>query len=94
MKPRQCGAQLLQPGGLAQNAIDVRRHFLLGAQPEPHQRCRRRVVLPGGRVLGCGGKHAPVMRLVRPANVFARLGADGDPEGRGAGDSARDNAGP
>jgi cyclopropane-fatty-acyl-phospholipid synthase len=35
-----------------------------------------RVVLPGGRVLGSGGKHAPVMRLVRPANVFARLGAD------------------
>jgi cyclopropane-fatty-acyl-phospholipid synthase len=35
-----------------------------------------RVVFPDGRVLGCGDKHAPVMRLVRPANVFARLGAD------------------
>jgi cyclopropane-fatty-acyl-phospholipid synthase len=35
-----------------------------------------RVVLPDGRVLGSGGKDAPVMRLVRPANFFARLGAD------------------
>ena len=35
-----------------------------------------RVVFPDGRVLGAGGKHAPVMQLVRPANVFARLGAD------------------
>jgi cyclopropane-fatty-acyl-phospholipid synthase len=35
-----------------------------------------RVVFPDGRVLGAGGKNAPVMRLVRPANVFARLGAD------------------
>ncbi len=35
-----------------------------------------RVVFPDGRVLGAGGKDAPVMRLVRPATVFARLGAD------------------
>ncbi|MGZ4550639.1 MAG: class I SAM-dependent methyltransferase [Blastococcus sp.] len=35
-----------------------------------------RVVLPDGRVLGSGGKDAPVMRLVRPASFFARLGAD------------------
>jgi len=35
-----------------------------------------RVVYPDGRVLGTGGKDAPVMQLVRPANVFARLGAD------------------
>jgi cyclopropane-fatty-acyl-phospholipid synthase len=35
-----------------------------------------RVVYPDGRVLGAGGKDAPVMRLVRPAAVFARLGAD------------------
>jgi cyclopropane-fatty-acyl-phospholipid synthase len=35
-----------------------------------------RVVYPDGRVLGAGGKNAPVMQLVRPANVFARLGAD------------------
>ena len=35
-----------------------------------------RVVFPDGRVLGAGGKDAPVMRLVRPAAVFARLGAD------------------
>ena len=35
-----------------------------------------RVVLPDGRVLGSGGKDAPVMRLVRPADFFARLGAD------------------
>jgi cyclopropane-fatty-acyl-phospholipid synthase len=35
-----------------------------------------RVVFPDGHVLGAGGKHAPVMRLVLPANVFARLGAD------------------
>jgi cyclopropane-fatty-acyl-phospholipid synthase len=35
-----------------------------------------RVVFPDGRVLGAGGKDAPVMQLVRPANVFARLGAD------------------
>jgi cyclopropane-fatty-acyl-phospholipid synthase len=35
-----------------------------------------RVVYPDGRVLGAGGKDAPVMMLVRPANVFARLGAD------------------
>ena len=35
-----------------------------------------RVVFPDGRVLGAGGPDAPVMRLVRPANVFARLGAD------------------
>jgi cyclopropane-fatty-acyl-phospholipid synthase len=35
-----------------------------------------RVVLPDGRVLGTGGKDAPVMRLVRPRAFFARLGAD------------------
>jgi cyclopropane-fatty-acyl-phospholipid synthase len=35
-----------------------------------------RVSLPDGRVLGGGGVAAPVMRLVRPANFFARLGAD------------------
>lgn len=35
-----------------------------------------RVVRPDGRVLGSGGKSAPVMRLVRPGAVFARLGAD------------------
>jgi cyclopropane-fatty-acyl-phospholipid synthase len=35
-----------------------------------------RVVYPDGRVLGAGGKDAPVMKLVRPGNVFARLGAD------------------
>jgi len=35
-----------------------------------------RVVLPDGAVLGSGGKSAPVMRLVRPSAVFARLGAD------------------
>jgi cyclopropane-fatty-acyl-phospholipid synthase len=35
-----------------------------------------RVVFPDGRVLGSGGKDAPVMRLVRPDAVFARLGAD------------------
>jgi cyclopropane-fatty-acyl-phospholipid synthase len=35
-----------------------------------------RVVLPDGRVLGSGGKDAPVMRLVRPSAFFARLGAD------------------
>jgi cyclopropane-fatty-acyl-phospholipid synthase len=35
-----------------------------------------RVVFPDGRVLGNGGKDAPVMRLVRPGAFFARLGAD------------------
>lgn len=35
-----------------------------------------RVELPGGRVLGCGGPDAPVMRLHRPAHFFHRLGAD------------------
>ena len=35
-----------------------------------------RVVLPDGTVLGSGGADAPVMQLVRPSNVFARLGAD------------------
>ena len=35
-----------------------------------------RVVFPDGHVLGAGGKDAPVMQLVRPAAVFARLGAD------------------
>src|SRR5919202_4344191 len=35
-----------------------------------------RVVLPDGRVLGSGGKDAPVMQLVRPSAFFARLGAD------------------
>ncbi|MFC0436709.1 cyclopropane-fatty-acyl-phospholipid synthase family protein [Kutzneria buriramensis] len=35
-----------------------------------------RVELPCGRVLGCGGPDAPVMRLHRPAHFFHRLGAD------------------
>ena len=35
-----------------------------------------RVVLPDGRVLGSGGKDAPVMNLVRPGAFFSRLGAD------------------
>ena len=35
-----------------------------------------RVVLPDGRVLGAGGKDAPVMNLVRPRAFFSRLGAD------------------
>jgi cyclopropane-fatty-acyl-phospholipid synthase len=35
-----------------------------------------RVVLPDGAVMGSGGKSAPVMRLVRPATFYARLGAD------------------
>src|SRR3954449_2171387 len=35
-----------------------------------------RVVLPDGRVLGSGGKDAPVMHLVRPSAFFARLGSD------------------
>ncbi|QNG36979.1 class I SAM-dependent methyltransferase [Geodermatophilaceae bacterium NBWT11] len=35
-----------------------------------------RVVFPDGTVLGAGDRHAPVMRMVRPANVFHRLGAD------------------
>jgi cyclopropane-fatty-acyl-phospholipid synthase len=35
-----------------------------------------RVVFPDGRVLGAGSKNDPVMRLVRPAAFFARLGAD------------------
>jgi cyclopropane-fatty-acyl-phospholipid synthase len=35
-----------------------------------------RVVFPDGKVLGSGGADAPVMQLVRPAAVFARLGAD------------------
>ena len=35
-----------------------------------------RAVLPDGRVLGAGDKSAPVMRLVRPSAVYARLGAD------------------
>ncbi|GAA3179441.1 cyclopropane-fatty-acyl-phospholipid synthase family protein [Blastococcus jejuensis] len=35
-----------------------------------------RVIFPDGRVLGSGGKDAPTMRMVRPAAVFARLGAD------------------
>jgi cyclopropane-fatty-acyl-phospholipid synthase len=35
-----------------------------------------RVTLPDGRVFGCGGPSAPVMRLVRPRAFYARLGAD------------------
>jgi cyclopropane-fatty-acyl-phospholipid synthase len=35
-----------------------------------------RVVVPDGRVHGCGAKSAPVMRLVRPGSFYARLGAD------------------
>ena len=37
-------------------------------------RCRSGCVFPDGRVLGAGDRHAPVMRLVRPANVFAPAG--------------------
>jgi cyclopropane-fatty-acyl-phospholipid synthase len=35
-----------------------------------------RVVFPDGRVWGAGGADAPVMRVVRPREFFARLGAD------------------
>jgi len=35
-----------------------------------------RVVHPDGTVLGSGGKNDPVLRMVRPANVYNRLGAD------------------
>jgi cyclopropane-fatty-acyl-phospholipid synthase len=35
-----------------------------------------RVELPDGRTLGAGGPDAPVMRIVRPAAFFHRLGAD------------------
>jgi cyclopropane-fatty-acyl-phospholipid synthase len=35
-----------------------------------------RVEFPNGRVLGAGGKDAPVMRLHRPGDFFRRLGAD------------------
>lgn len=35
-----------------------------------------RVELPGGQRLGAGGPDAPVMRIVRPAAFFHRLGAD------------------
>ncbi|WP_103355974.1 cyclopropane-fatty-acyl-phospholipid synthase family protein [Amycolatopsis sp. CA-128772] len=35
-----------------------------------------RVVLPGGERLGAGGLGSPVMRIVRPATFFRRLGAD------------------
>ncbi|MEI4273553.1 cyclopropane-fatty-acyl-phospholipid synthase family protein [Klenkia sp. LSe6-5] len=35
-----------------------------------------RVTYPDGTVIGAGGADAPVMQLVRPANVFHRLGAD------------------
>ena len=35
-----------------------------------------RVVLPDGRTLGSGGKNAPVMRLVRPSALYARLGSE------------------
>jgi cyclopropane-fatty-acyl-phospholipid synthase len=34
------------------------------------------VVFPDGHVLGAGGTDAPTMQLVRPAAVFARIGAD------------------
>ncbi|SDY10174.1 cyclopropane-fatty-acyl-phospholipid synthase [Modestobacter sp. DSM 44400] len=35
-----------------------------------------RVEYPDGRVLGAGGAGAPVMQMVRPANVYHRLGCD------------------
>jgi cyclopropane-fatty-acyl-phospholipid synthase len=35
-----------------------------------------RVTLPDGRIWGAGGRSAPVMQLVRPQALFARLGAD------------------
>lgn len=35
-----------------------------------------RVVHPDGRILGAGGPGAPVMRLVRPGALYARIGAD------------------
>ena len=35
-----------------------------------------RVVFPGGERVGAGGPDAPVMRLVRPATFFHRLGLD------------------
>ncbi|MPR00014.1 methyltransferase domain-containing protein [Modestobacter sp. I12A-02628] len=35
-----------------------------------------RVVYPDGTVLGSGDRSAPVMRMVRPATVYHRLGAD------------------
>src|SRR3954454_18749703 len=35
-----------------------------------------RVVLPDGRVLGSGGKDAPVTHHVRPSDFIARLGSD------------------
>ena len=34
-----------------------------------------RVVFPDGTVLGAGDRHAPVMRMVRPANVCRRAGS-------------------
>jgi cyclopropane-fatty-acyl-phospholipid synthase len=35
-----------------------------------------RMVFPDGRVWGAGDRSSPVMRVVRPRNFFARLGAD------------------
>ena len=35
------------------------------------------VVLPGGRVLGTGGPGAPVMTLLKPEALYARVGATG-----------------
>lgn len=35
-----------------------------------------RVVAPGGRTLGAGGRDSPTMRLVRPTAFFHRLGVD------------------
>ena len=42
--------------------------------PRGARRCRSGSCFPDGRVLGAGGKDAPVMQLVRPAAFFARLG--------------------
>jgi len=37
-----------------------------------------RVLLPSGRQWGDGGPSAPVMRIVRPADFFTRIGRDGN----------------
>ena len=36
-----------------------------------------RVALPGGKVLGAGDRNSPVMRIVRPAALYRRLGVCG-----------------
>jgi cyclopropane-fatty-acyl-phospholipid synthase len=38
---------------------------------------RIRVHLPGGKIIGAGGFGDPVMRIVRPDEFYARIGADG-----------------